>query len=120
MSIKSFVNWMAKDGRIGENPCNGSRVGAPSKIAEDISGGHAYGKHVVKNGEFPGVKSPGEFAAEIDRVMTNPTHTKSLSKGRTAYWDDKTGTVVIHNPNAADQGTCFRPTDGKAYFDNLK
>ena len=120
MFLRENVRCSLEDGQSRGERCNGSRVGAPSKIAEDISGGHAYGKHVVKNGEFPGVKSPGEFAAEIDRVMTNPTHTKSLSKGRTAYWDDKTGTVVIHNPNAADQGTCFRPTDGKAYFDNLK
>jgi filamentous hemagglutinin len=85
-----------------------------------MSQGHAYGKHVVEKGEFPGIKSPGEFAVEIDRVMMNPTHTRPLFGGRTAYWDDKTGTVVIHNPKAADQGTCFKPTDGKCYFDNLK
>jgi filamentous hemagglutinin len=85
-----------------------------------MSKGHAYGKHVVEKGEFPDIRSPGECAAEIDRVMTNPTHTRQLSGGRTAYRDDKTGTVVIHNPKAADQGTCFKPTDGKSYFDNLK
>jgi filamentous hemagglutinin len=27
--------------------------------------------------------------------------------------------VVIRNPGAADGGTAFSPTAGKAYFDNL-
>jgi len=68
-----------------------------------MSKGHAFDKHVVKKCEFPGIKSPSEFAAEIDRAMTTPTHSKSLTGGRTAYWDDKTGTVVRHNPKGCNR-----------------
>ncbi len=39
---------------------------------------------------------------------------QSLSGGRTAYLRD--GTVVIRDPEAADGGTAFRPTDGYGYF----
>jgi filamentous hemagglutinin len=70
--------------------------------------------------EFVGIKNTDEFATEIDRVMTEAKHTKKLSAGRTAYWDGASGTIVIHNPTAADRGTAFKPVNGKTYFDNLK
>jgi filamentous hemagglutinin len=88
--------------------------------AEEIAGGHAYGKHVIKQGEFPGITSPKQFAEEVERVMTNASEVRNLSGGRTAFWDNSTGTVVIRNPAAVDGGTAFKPTAGKAYFDNLK
>ncbi len=83
-----------------------------------IAGGHAYGKHVIDQGEFPGVTDPDSFATVVDRVMKSPEH-KTLSGGRHAYWDDSTRTVVIVNPNASDKGTCFRPHLGKNYYANL-
>ena len=46
-----------------------------------------------------------------------------LSAGRKAYWDDKTGTVVIvviTNPKDPDGGTAFRPVRGKDYFKDLQ
>lgn len=85
--------------------------------AEEIAGGHAYGKHV---GEFPGITSPKQFAGEVERVMTNASDVRNLSGGRTAFWDSSTGTVVIRNPAAVDGGMALKPTAGKAYFDNLK
>ena len=88
--------------------------------AEEIATGHAYGKHVVQRGEFPGVTGTKPFAAEVERVMTNASEVRPLSGGRTAYWDSSTGTVVIRNPGAVDGGTAFKPTAGKAYFDALK
>lgn len=42
------------------------------------------------------------------------------SNGRTAYWNDTTGTVLIRNPRASDGGTYFRPTAGISYFWGLK
>jgi filamentous hemagglutinin len=45
---------------------------------------------------------------------------KTLSGGRTAYWDSSLGTVVSRNPSAVDGGTAFVPRDGKAYFDGLR
>ena len=61
-----------------------------------------------------------QFAGLIDNITKNPSSSKSLSGGRTAYWEASKGTVVIVNPGAADHGTCFRPTKGIAYFNGLK
>lgn len=74
----------------------------------------------MQKGEFPEIKNREQFAELIDSVMKNATETKTLERGRKAWWDATTGTVVIHNPNANDEGTAFRPTRGKDYFDGLQ
>ena len=95
----------------------GGRIVVQRGIAEDIANGHSYGKHVVTQAEFPGVTDRTQFAAIVKGVMDSPDATRNLSGGRIAYW--KGDTVVIYNPSAADKGTCFKPTLGKTYFDNL-
>lgn len=51
----------------------------------------------------------------------NPSNSKKLINGREAFWDDKTGTLVIKDSKHADGGTAFKPTKGKGYFnDNIK
>ena len=82
-------------------------------IGDEISGGHAFDKHVIEQGEFPGVSIRGQFASMIEDAVMNG-ESRVLSGGRTAYWND--GTVVIRNPGAADGGTAFRPTNGYDYF----
>lgn len=82
---------------------------------EEISGGHAFGKHVVQGGEFPGITTRSQFAAHIEDVVTNGIM-RPLSNGRSAYWQN--GTVVIRNPKAVGGGTAFRPTNGYDYFLN--
>lgn len=84
--------------------------------AKQIANGHAWGKH---QGEFPGWKQ-AEFEAAIKKTMQAPDATRSLSRGRTAYWNAKENMVVIKDPASPDAGTAFRPTKGKAYFDGLK
>jgi filamentous hemagglutinin len=85
--------------------------------AQQIAKGHAWSKH---KGEFPEFLTVEEFAQHLDEVMAGPSASKKLAKGRQAFWDVKTGTVVIRDPNSLDLGTAFRPKNGKAYFDNLK
>ena len=79
---------------------------------------------MVKKGEYKhlDIQTPEEFATLIDGVVSKATgeNVRSLSGGRTAYWDDATGTVVIRNPKAADAGTAFRPTKGRTYFEELE
>ena len=89
----------------------------PSADAQQIAKGHAWSKH---KGEFPQFSTEAEFAQHIDRVMAIPSASKTLTKGRTAFWDDQTQTVVIRDPNSPDLGTAFKPKNGKVYFDNLK
>jgi hypothetical protein len=75
-------------------------------VGREISAGHAFEKHVVEQGEFPGVATRQEFANVIeDTVMKGES--RDLSNGRTAYWND--GIVVIRDPGSEDGGTAFRP-----------
>ena len=86
-------------------------------IADQIANGHAWNDH-VGTGEFKGMfNGQDDFANYIENVMNNATEIKQLQDGRTGYWDDANQAVIIHNPNAKDQGTAFQPKDGKAYFD---
>lgn len=99
-------------------------------ISAKIGAGHAYGKHVVTNGEFaagktiaglampskPVVNSVATFQSHILTAMGSAT-TKALTKGRKAWWYATTGTIVIYDPKNVDCGTAFRPINGKSYYD---
>jgi len=89
--------------------------------APSIANGHAFEKHVLQQAEFGGlgIRTRAQFQSHIENVMTNPSATRTLNRNRTAYWDGRTGTVVIRDPNSVDLGTAFRPTNGRAYFDGL-
>jgi filamentous hemagglutinin len=100
------------------NVANAARYRAQLS-AEEIAGGHAFDKHVVERAEFPGIETRSQFSAQIERIIRNPSDVKVLSNGRTAYWEDSSGTVVIRDPNSLEGGTAFKPTTGKAYFNKL-
>ena len=110
-----FGNAAGQDAKKKKTP-----TPAQMKIAEAISNGHAYQKHVVDEEQFPDVKSKTDFAKLIAGVLANPTHHKELNKEREAFYDLPSNTIVIVNPRDKDRGTCFRPTAKKRYFDNLK
>jgi hypothetical protein len=83
------------------------------RIGDEISAGHAYDKHVVKQGEFPGITSREQFANLIEDTVVNG-ESRVLDHGRTAYWSE--GTVVIRDPRRPDGGSTFRPAKGYDYF----
>jgi hypothetical protein len=83
------------------------------RIADEISAGHAFGKHVVERGEFAGVTTREQFADLIEDAVMNG-EPRVLSRGRAAYWSE--GTVVIRDPSAPDGGTAFRPAKAYNYF----
>ncbi|MCB1569459.1 MAG: DUF637 domain-containing protein, partial [Xanthomonadales bacterium] len=89
---------------------------------QEIAGGHAFEMHVLNQGLFKdlGIRTREQFASHIENVVNNPTASRQLSGGRSAYWQESTGTVVIRNPRATDGGTAFQPTNGRAYFDGLR
>ncbi|MEE3607469.1 VENN motif pre-toxin domain-containing protein [Avibacterium paragallinarum] len=89
-------------------------------IGKEIGGGHAFSKHIIKQGEFRGlnIATQEQFERHIENVVNNYTSFKELSNGRVAYWHQETGTVVIRNPKAKDGGTAFQPRDGRKYFDD--
>jgi hypothetical protein len=93
---------------------------AIKKISRAIAHGHAYEKHVVEEKLFPEVKSKDDFQEVIAKVLTRPTHHRKLTSDRQAFYDRKSNTIVIYNPRARDNGTCFRPNAGLRYYENLK
>ena len=93
---------------------------AESTIATRIAHGHAFEKHVLDQGQFPGILTPEQFATEIQRLMDNPSASKRLARGRQAYWDEATGTVVVVDPHTIDGGTAFKPVSGNNYYEHLK
>lgn len=86
-------------------------------VAKKIANGHSFTKHKA---EFSGdgITDVTKFEAHVASVMGSGTK-RALSGGREAYYDAASNTVVIYNPSAADNGTCFKPTNKKSYFDNL-
>ena len=106
--------------------------------SKKIGEGHAYDKHVlgqnndngkefekdkeINNKKFPrdSITTKQQFVDFIKEIMDNTTVKKESTQqpGKWYYWHDETGTIVIYNPDNNDHGTCFRPTDGKDYYDN--
>ena len=69
-----------------------------------------------------GIKDQQAFAKHVESIMRNAKagNVRELARGRTAYWDAATGTVVIHDRTSPDRGTSFRPDNGRDYFDGLR
>ncbi len=92
------------------------------KIASKIWNWHAFEKHIWDFKDL-WIKTKNELSKYAEKILKNADGTKnmkSLEKWRKAYWDNKHWTIVIHNPNAKDAWTIFRPKDWKEYFTNLK
>ena len=56
------------------------------------------------------------MALHIEKVMTKPSHARILKNGRTGFWDNAAGSVVVRNPQACDGGTTFVSKTGIDYF----
>src|SRR5205085_5240062 len=70
------------------NAANAARL-KNQLTAEEIAGGHAFDKHVIQRGEFPGATTRQQFSSQIEGIINNPSNeVKPLSNGRTAYWDN--------------------------------
>ena len=100
-----------------------------------IGNGHARTKHVqgvnnIQGREFdngivinglafpkPSILTKKEFREHIKEIMDKPDDTQTVG-GVTYYWDDDTGTLVVHGPGNKDKGTAFRPDNGKKTFDD--
>jgi hypothetical protein len=77
-------------------------------------------KHVVNQGQYGGDITKNEFADHIEAVIDDPTMSKPLDRGRSAYYDEASGTVVIVDPSSADFGTAFVPRKGVIYYHELE
>ncbi len=92
---------------------------AAEDIAKIVVTGHAFTKHIDEFASL-GITTQTQLREHAVKVMSNPTHSRSLERGRKAYYDQSTNTLVIHDPNSADLGTIMRPDQKIDYFKVLK
>ncbi len=83
-------------------------------IAEQISKGHSFEKHVLRQGEFPSwIRTKKQLQDHIEIVLNDPITTqKTIDNIRTVYVHRPSHTVIIHNVKAVDRGTVFQPKVG--------
>ncbi|MFB9135580.1 two-partner secretion domain-containing protein [Vibrio olivae] len=86
--------------------------------AQEIANGHAFDKHVLKQGEFPDVRTRQQFQNHVEDVLHNPSEVRYYKDGRTVYIQDSSSTVVIRN-SGAGESTAFQPSDWTEYLDTL-
>src|SRR5690349_25034396 len=65
----AFVGWAKGFGRGGASSATNSARLSHELAAKEISGGHAFTKHVVERGEFPGVRTRAEFSDVVEGTM---------------------------------------------------
>ena len=93
---------------------------SPVGVGDQIAQGHAWDKHVIKENQFPWISSRSQFADHVQNVIRDADITKQLARGRTAYWDNGSKTVVIVDPFHVDFGSAFQPKRGIGYFFGLE
>ena len=96
-----------------------------ARIANQIANGHAFQKHVIgpatpRNSVFTDISTRAELSNRVYNTMTNPTHSKALPGGRTAFYDSNSNTVVMVDPMHRDMGSSYPPSTGMSYYNNLK
>ena len=86
--------------------------------SQAITNGHAFEKHI---GEFSdlGIITKAQFQQLIENVMNNASNRGPLKNGRSYFYEEKSNTIVIKDPNSADAGTAFR-IDTTRYPDPLE
>ncbi|HDX8593556.1 TPA: hypothetical protein RQN76_004438, partial [Aeromonas dhakensis] len=88
-------------------------------LAEEVSRGHAYQKHVVERKEFVdlGVTTQRQFQTFVESIVSNPSIDRRQSvDGTTYYLDHSTKTIVIRGQRG--EATAFRPDQGGVGWDN--
>lgn len=83
-------------------------------VADEIANGHAFEKHVIGDANFPGVTTPEEFAAVIEKSWLRASVETVARDGRTWRFDIDTQTVIVRNPShgiGVAESTAYRPVD---------
>lgn len=86
--------------------------------AQEIANGHAFEKHVLKQGEFPGIRTRQQFQNHVEDVLSNPSGMRYYKDGRTVYLQESSSTVVIRN-SGSGESTAFQPANWSEYINSL-
>jgi len=99
------------------------------EISDAIAHGHAFQKHVLDSHKFDGEKDLGpdlsiETNSDLrdhihDTLMSPETQCFSTQHDHDIFYNEGTNTIVIHDPNRDDLGTCYRPDNGEKDFERI-
>jgi hypothetical protein len=65
-----------------------------------------------------GVNNRSDYKNHIEKTMNDKNTTVlEANNDATIYYNKESNTAVVHDPNRADQGTCFRPPPGSEYLE---
>lgn len=91
-----------------------------NKAAYDIAYGPSWSTHQDQWRKM-GIDSAKELAEHLEGIMKNPSDQREDShKGRKAYWDEETKTLIIETASDSDAGTAYIPEDEKQAFYDLQ
>jgi len=113
---------VANPGWTPSNDDVGNMQGALDRAIEnhaEAAASYAYDKHVDTQKEFPEVGSQVQLQLLAQDVMQN-THAEPIARGRVMFYQSKTNTLVIVNPDHPEEDNIFRPTRRGAYVDDLR
>jgi hypothetical protein len=80
---------------------------------------HAYDKHHEEWGSDMSKSEFADLASDMMMDGSGKTVEKALSSGRRAFYHAEKNVLVIWNTASPESSTCFRPTNGKTYYDGL-
>lgn len=87
------------------------------RIAASIANGHAFAKHAAQFG----VTTTGAFQSVVEDVLSDPTtQVRNLARGRSAFYNRTTNSLVIVDPRSPDSGTVYPAKGGMGYFNRLE
>jgi hypothetical protein len=88
---------------------------ARTRIAASIANGHAFAKHAAQFG----VTTTGAFQSVVEDVLSDPaTQVRTLVRGRSAFYNRTTNSLVIVDPGSPDSGTAYPAS--LQHFNRLK
>lgn len=85
----------------------------------EAAASYAYEKHVNVQKEFPDIGGQVQLQLLAQDVMRR-SPPESIARGRIMFYQSKTNTLVIINPEHPEEDNIFRPDDGPAYVNRLR
>ena len=117
-STDKWGNLVDREGIIVDPSQLPSRGGKTESIAASIANGHAQA-HIDEFQDL-GVENVNDLQNLVDETIKGHTHTKTLARGRKAYYNEHNNVLVIEDPKHADKGTVYSPDDGIEEYESLK
>ena len=102
--------------RVTNEALSRDLVAARSDIASRIANnGHSFERHVLNEGQFPGVRTISQYRNVIENALTNYTSFAVGARGQSWFYHAPSSTIVVVNPNGRyDGGSAWQVSPQRA------